>query len=166
MNFLKLWTAVIYISIGVLIGGFLFSRSQPRSVFALNNCRECMTSKDFAGLLVSTGINRLPGLIPKVELETEKSIVIKNPFKERNFGIRGKTVDYLIFPKKDIKNIAEISTEDAQYLADALLAARQIIEKHGSTDYRLITNGPGFQDINYLHFHLLVKVAEANRKDS
>ena len=161
MKIIKLFTSVVYIGIGVLIGGFLFSRSQPRSVFASTNCRDCMTSNDLAGLLASIGINKFSGFVPNVELETEKSIVIRNPFKERNFGIRGKTVDYLIFPKKDIKNIGEISTEDAQYLTDALLVARQIIERHGLTDYRLITNGPRFQDVSYLHFHLVLKVAEA-----
>jgi Scavenger mRNA decapping enzyme C-term binding len=145
---------------GIVIGGYFFSESQPRSFLSLNRCQDCLSSKDLAGLLVSIGVNKLPGLIPAVEFETDKTIVIKNPFREAGFHaeMRGEaTDDYLIIPKKDIRNIGEISNADAPYLIDAYLAARHIIEKNQASNYRMFTNGPGFQDVAYLHFHLLIK---------
>jgi diadenosine tetraphosphate (Ap4A) HIT family hydrolase len=62
---------------------------------------------------------------------------------------------YLIVPKKDIKNIGEISEADTPYLIDAIFVARYIIEEKKLYHYRLLTNGPGFQDVAYLHFHLI-----------
>lgn len=152
--------SLILLIIGVAIGGYLFSRSQPRSFLSINRCQDCLTPKDLAGLIASVGINKLSGLIPYVVFETGKTIVIKNPFRARavqDGDFAGEAIDYVIFPKKDIKNIGEISEEDAPYITDAFLTARHIIEENRATQYQLLTNGPGFQDISYLHFHLLLK---------
>ena len=109
-----------------------------------------MAPKDLAGLLASAGIQKLPGMIPFTVFETPKTIVIRNPIPESK-------VDYVIFPKRDIKSIGEISEEDAPFLMDAYLAARHMIEKEKLSHYRIFTNGPGFQDVTYLHFHLIGK---------
>jgi diadenosine tetraphosphate (Ap4A) HIT family hydrolase len=61
---------------------------------------------------------------------------------------------YLVIPKRDIKNIAELSDSDNEYLIDAFKVAREIIKENNLTDYRLTTNGPGYQGVTYLHFHL------------
>jgi len=107
-----------------------------------------MNPNELAGLLASVGVRKTPGLIPFVVLETDKTIVLKNPFgRER--------VHYLIIPKKDIKNIGEISKEDEPYLIDAHAVARALIEKEKLYRYRLYTNGPGVQHVAYLHFHLI-----------
>ncbi len=133
---------------GILTGSYLFSQSQPRSILSINHCEHCLSSKDLAGLLVSMGIQKFPDLIPSVVFETDKTVVIKHPFARER-------IHYLIIPKKDIKNIGEISEADTQYLMDAFLVARRIIEEEKLTDYKLLTNGPGFQDVTYLHFHLI-----------
>jgi histidine triad (HIT) family protein len=146
----KILSALFFLFLGIVIGGSLFNESQPRSFLSLNQCQNCLSPKDLAGLLASVGIQKFPDLMPFVVLETDKTIVIKNPLPKAR-------VDYVIIPKKDIKNIEQISVEDAPYLFDAYEVARYIIEKEKLTNYRLFTNGPGFQDVTYLHFHLISK---------
>ncbi len=143
-----IFICLLCIAAGIVIGGYLFSRSQPRSLLAINRCEDCMSRKDLAGLLASVSIQRMPGVIPFIALETDKTIAIKLPLQKTHFH-------YVIIPKKDIKNIGELREEDASYLIDAFLVARQIIEKEKLTRYRILTNGPSYQDVTYLHFHLV-----------
>jgi len=140
--------ALISIGVGILIGGYLFSKSQPRSFLALNRCQNCLSPEDLLGLAASVGIHKFPKLVPSVLFETDKTVVIKHPHPLSR-------IHYIIVPKKDIKNIGEISEADSPYLMDAYLVARQIIDKEKLINYRLLTNGPGFQDVTYLHFHLI-----------
>jgi hypothetical protein len=141
---------LIILFVGMVIGGYLFAHAQPRSVLSLDQCRKCLSAKDLGGLLTSAGIHRFPGLIPDVVFETDKTVAIKNPFVRSG-------VDYVILPKRDIKNIAELAESDAPYLIDAYLVARHLIEEKQLTGYRFFTNGPEYQDVTYLHFHLVVK---------
>ena len=138
---------LISMSLGIIIGGYLFAQSQPRSLLAINRCQNCLSHADLLGLVASVGIQKFPGLIPSVVLETDKTVVIKHPFASER-------IDYLIFPKKDIKNIGEISESNAGYFIDMYLVARRIIEEEKLSKYMLYTNGPGYQDVTYLHFHL------------
>ena len=158
--------SLFFLLVGIVIGGYLFNQSQPRSFLSLNRCQDCLSPKDLAGLLASVGIQKLPSLIPFVVLETDKTIVIKNPLPEARGSspfspVKARrpdiTLDYIIIPKKDIKDIGQISKEDAPYLLDAYIVARDIIEKEKLSNYRIYTNGPGFQDVTYLHFHLTGK---------
>lgn len=142
--------SLLFLFVGIVIGGYLFSQSQPRSLLALNQCQNCLSPNELAGLLASVGIQKLPSLIPFIVFETDKTIAIKLPLQKKHFH-------YVIIPKKDIKNIGELSGADAPYLIDAYLVSRQIIEKDKLYKYRLCTNGPGFQDVTYLHFHLADK---------
>lgn len=144
---------------GVAIGGYSFSKTQSRSFLSIKQCQDCFSPKDIAGLIASVGINKFPGLIPGVVFETDKTVVIENPFRFQHGNFAKGSIDYVIFPKKDIKNIGEISKEDAPYIFDAILTARHIIEEKKLVNYELLTNGPGFQDISYLHFHLLLSTA-------
>lgn len=41
-------------------------------------------------------------------------------------------------------------------MIDAYQVAREMIEKKKLSNYRFHTNGPGIQDVTYLHFHLEV----------
>ncbi len=147
-KFKKILLLLISLCIGILIGGYLFSKSQPRSFLAINRCQSCLTHEDFLGLLASVAIQNFPGLMPFKVLETDKTVVIKHPFSSDR-------IHYVIIPKKDIKNIGEISEATGEYLVDAYLVARKIIEEERLFRYRMITNGPGFQDVTYLHFHLI-----------
>ena len=142
--------ALISLCVGIGVGGYLFSQSQPRSFLAINRCQNCLTHEDLLGLLASVGIQKFSGLMPFKVLETEKTVVIKHPFSSDR-------VHYVIIPKKDIKNIGEISETDAPYLADAFFVAKWIIEREKLSKYRIYTNGDGSQDVTYLHFHLVVE---------
>jgi histidine triad (HIT) family protein len=134
--------------VGVTLGGYLFSDTRPRSFLALNRCDgTCLQTNELLGLLASVGVQRFSGLAPKVLKETDKTIVIEHPSPTAR-------IHYLVIPKKDIKNVAELSDADNEYLIDAFKVAREIIKEQNLTDYRLTTNGPGFQTATYLHFHL------------
>jgi histidine triad (HIT) family protein len=135
--------------VGVILGGYLFSDSRPRSFLALNNCGgTCFQANELLGLIASVGIQKFSALAPSVVKETDKTIVIQHPSPEAR-------IHYLVIPKKDIKNIAGVSDADTDYLMDAIKVAGEIIREKKLTNYRLITNGPGYQGVTYLHFHLL-----------
>jgi len=140
---------LISLCVGILIGGYLFSQSQPRSFLAMNRCESCLTHEDLLGLLVSVGIQNFSGVMPFKVFETDKTIVIKLPFSSHR-------IHYVIIPKKDIKNIGEVSEANAQYFTDAFFVARWIIEREKLSKYSFYTNGPGSQNVTYLHFHLVV----------
>ena len=139
---------IVALLIGVGIGGWLFAKSQPRSLIALNRCDQCLTPRDLAGLIASAGVQRLGGHLPLVVLETDRTLVLRYPFT-------GRRRHYVIVPKRDIKNLGEIGAADAPYLLDAMYVARRLIESDHLRDYRLLSNGPEKQSVTYLHFHLI-----------
>lgn len=142
------------IFLGILIGGYLFSDTKPRSILALNQCENtCLNPNEMVGLLTSAGIQKFSGFIPSVILETNKSIAIKHPFPQ-------SSIHYVIFPKKDIKNISEISEEDGEYLIDCYASISKIIKDEKLTKYKVCTNGQGYQFTAYLHFHLQAEAPE------
>jgi hypothetical protein len=141
---------LVSVIIGIIIGGYLFAQSQPRSFLSINRCQNCLSRADLLGLIASVGIQKFPGLIPSVVLETDRTVVVKHPFPLER-------IHYLIIPKKDIKDIGEISEANAQYLIDAYFVVRRIIEEKKLSKYQLFTNGPGFQDMTYLHFQLIAE---------
>ena len=135
--------------IGIILGGYLFSDTRPRSFMALNACAgTCLQGSDLLGLLTSVGIQRFSALAPSVVKETDKTIVIKHPSPQAR-------IHYLVIPKKDIKNIAEMSDADRDYVIDSFNVVGQIIREEKLVDYRVVTNGPGYQGVTYLHFHLI-----------
>jgi len=141
-------TTAVSLLIGIAVGGYLFAKSQPRSVLALNRCDQCLSPADLAGLLASAGVQRLGGHLPFVVLETDKSLVLQYPFAAHHRH-------YVILPKKDIKNLGEVSAENAPDVLDLLYAARYLIERNKLRNYRLYSNGPAGQAVTYLHFHLV-----------
>ncbi len=134
--------------IGIMIGAYLFSQSQPRSFLSIKHCQDYLSQADLLGLIASVGLQRFPGLIPSVAFETDKTVAIK---------LLSNNLHYVIIPKKDIKNIGEVSEGTGEYLLDAYFVARRIIGEGKLSQYRFYTNGPGFQDVTYLHFHLITE---------
>ena len=142
---------VISLLLGILVGGYLFSKTQPRSFLALNDCQnKCFNINELTGLLASVGIQNFPGLIPEVVMETDKTIVVKHPNPQAS-------IHYLVLPKKDIKDITEIGILEDDYLTDAFNVMRTIIEKEKLKDYKVVTNGSGIQLMRYLLFHLMAE---------
>jgi len=132
---------------GILLGGYLFHATQPRSFLTFNDCNtHCFKPKDVLGLIASVGIQK--GILPGVLKETDKTIVINHPFPE------AKT-HYVIIPKKDIKNIGSVSTEDREYLVDAMTVIGELIRENNLQAYKVIIYGPEYQHVTYLHFHLI-----------
>lgn len=145
----KFTTILAAFLIGVVVGGYLFADSQPRSFLAIPDCRDrCLDANELTGLLGSIGIQRFNGLVPLMVKETEKTVVIKHPFPQA-------PVHYVIIPKKDIRNIAELEEADQEYIVDALAVAGELARQEKLVKYRILTNGPGYQSVAYLHFHLM-----------
>jgi histidine triad (HIT) family protein len=145
----KFITLIIVFTIGVAAGGYIGTHVQPRKIINFKNCQEnCLRSSELLGLIGSVGIKL--DQIPDVILETDKTIVIKYP----------KPVDpihYVIIPKKDIKSIEDVNDEDAPYIMDAIAVNRELVKREGLSKYKFMTNGPGYQEVAYLHFHLTGK---------
>jgi hypothetical protein len=134
--------------IGIVLGGYLFAHVQPRSFLALNKCQNCLSSQELLGLLVAAGIQTVPGATPLIVEETDKTIAIKYPLPESR-------THFVILPKKDIKDPADVSAEDQPYIMDAFAVIGDLVKKNNLVNYRVEVSGPGYQTINYLHFHLV-----------
>lgn len=134
--------------LGVLLGGYLFSDTRPRSFLALNHCEgNCLQPNELLGLLTSVGIQKFPSLVPGVVKETDKVIVMKHPSPHAR-------IHYLVIPKKDVKHVGDVSDLDREYLVESFSVMREILKENNLVNYRIITNGPGYQGVTYLHFHL------------
>jgi len=137
-------------ALGLLIGWWLFSDSRPRQLIKLGKQSHTSSREELLGLMASIGVQKLPLMIPGIILETNKTIVFKHPRPKYR-------IHYIFAPKKDIKNIGDFSENDREYLTDLFAAIATVISQESIQDYRLWTNGPGKQDVTYLHFHLAQK---------
>ena len=137
---------------GIGIGGFLFADTIARPFISFEQCKEnCFKTNQLAGLLASVGIQKAGDLLPKVIMETDKTLVF-----DVQYPYPPDKIHYAVVSKKDIKDIAQMTQEDAAYVSDAYLVMAQIARDHGRAKYRVITNGPGYQEVAYLHFHLVI----------
>lgn len=139
--------AFIAFTIGLLLGALFFSRTRPHSPNSVHTLSNSLTKKEAAGLLASVLVQKTPSLIPNVILETNKSIAFEHPKPKHR-------IHYIFMPKKDIKNIGELGADEREDLADLFSAIVSQINKQKLHNYRVWTNGPGKQDVSYLHFHL------------
>ena len=132
---------------GLFVGGLLLRGSRPGSLLCINECSRRLHPNEVAGLFASVVVQKIPGVIPNVILETDKTIVFKHPRSRHR-------IHYMFVPKKDIKNIGELTDEDKEYIIDLYSTVVAVINREGIKDYTLLTRGPGLQDVAYLHFHL------------
>ena len=152
MNRIRLVLLVIASSLfGLIIGAYLFSDTRSRPVLSLHNCAgNCFRANELVGLLTSVGIQRFSGFAPAVIMETDKTIVIEQPGAHSG-------LHYLVIPKKDIRNAGDLSDSDRESLIDLFAVMGEIIREKNLTDYQIITNGPGYQTVSYMHFHLVAR---------
>ena len=144
----KILMAILYLGVGIIIGGYLFSETQPRSFLALNRCDKiCFQPQELIGLVNSVIVQKFPSLMPQVVIETDKSIAIKHPFPQ-------SPIHYVVFPKRDIKNFGQLADGDQEYLIDTFAVLSQLIKQDNLKEYQITTNGPDYQETTYLHFHL------------
>jgi hypothetical protein len=148
---LRILKTVGVLVLGIAIGGFLFSKSIPRSFLAVAECgSSCYRPNDLAGLMASAGIQRMPGAIPGVVAESDQCIVIQHPKPEAR-------VHFVLFPKQDVKNIGTLTAEDQAAVVGCFALVRNLASTNNAQNYRLITNGPALQHVTYLHFHFLAQ---------
>jgi histidine triad (HIT) family protein len=133
--------------LGLLVGGYLFADSQKRSLLAVGECENCLHPNEIAGLLASVAIQRAPGLLPNVVLETDLTLVIEHPARQAENHV-------VLIPKRDIKNVGSVAEGDEAYIVDLMASASRIVQERGLKDYRIWSNGPANQLVAYLHFHL------------
>jgi histidine triad (HIT) family protein len=144
-------TIVLSLVVGFLLGAAAIHRPIPNAPVELPPAREPWNPKDLMGLIGSLGIRALAGhleKLPLVVLETDRTFAL-------TVSTDKSKVHYVIVPKKDIRDIGEISPGDEPYLMDVFLTARRLVEKEDLYNYRIDTNGPGRQTVGYLHFHLI-----------
>ena len=146
-----LFLLVLAFIAGLLVGAIVFTDSKSRSPLSIHECtRHCWHPNEIAGLFASVVVQNMPGIIPNVILETDKTIAFKHPRPMNK-------IHYLFVPKKDIKNIGELTEEDKEYIIDLYSIVAVVINQQGIKNYRLWTNGPGKQEVTYLHFHLVAE---------
>ena len=63
----------------------------------------------------------------------------------------------MVFPKRDVKDVASLSVEDGPYILECFAHVQALVAEHQLRAYRVLTNGPGRQDVTYLHFHLMAR---------
>jgi len=142
---------VVGLVVGVAIGAYFFTDTRVRTFVSLPHCStHCFSTKEIGGLLVSIGIQKAPALLPNVVEETDLTVAMKSPQPLA-------TIDYLVLPKKDILDLGDLTSDDAAYVSDAFAVMADLVRTNHLTTYRVITNGPGYQQVRYLHFHLLAQ---------
>lgn len=138
-------------ALGVLVGGIIFSRTIPRSVLAPASCdSRCLKPAEIAALLLSAGMRAAPFAIPGAAVESDKCIGIPHWRPEGRYHVA-------FFPKRDVRNVMELSPEDMPYLLDCLALARTHVQQAGFANYRFVSNGPALQHVSYFHFHIIAK---------
>jgi diadenosine tetraphosphate (Ap4A) HIT family hydrolase len=144
-----LYILIIFVFlVGIFVGGILFSDSRPRAFLDIQACSNCLDIHEIAGLVASVVVQKVASVIPAIIAETDKTLVFRHPRPEYR-------IHYIFVPKKDIKNIGELTEEDKPYIADLYATVVAVIRREGITGYRWLTNGPGKQDVTYLHYHLM-----------
>jgi diadenosine tetraphosphate (Ap4A) HIT family hydrolase len=137
--------------IGFFVGAASIHRPIPGAPVELPPARNPWRPEDVLGLLGSIGIRGLAGhleRVPSVVVETDRTFAIELP-------ARADRVHYVLVPKKDIRDVGQITAEDQPYLTDVFVTARRLAEKEKLKDYRLYTNSRDLQSVAYLHFHLI-----------
>ena len=143
--------AALAFLIGVAAGGYAFSGSIPRSFLAVHDCgQRCMEPRDLLGLLASAGIRHAPGLLPLKVAESEQCVGIRHWAPEGRYHV-------VVFPKRDVRNILELTENDTPFLLGCLALARQHVDAAGFQNYRIESNGPALQHATYFHFHVIAR---------
>jgi histidine triad (HIT) family protein len=87
--------------------------------------------------------------------ETDTLIAFFHPKPSHLFHV-------LILPKKQYSSLMDVSEKDVKFLGDLVESVKSLIKEYklDKGGYRLITNGGKYQDIKYLHFHLVADEME------
>ena len=151
MQFKQIVPALLLFMLGIVCGGYLFSKTVPRSFLSFRSGHYRFYNKqEIAGLVTSATILRAPFLIPDVVLESDTCLAIRHPKPQAK-------IHFVLFPKHDTKNITTLTPADSPYLLGCYALARELVLREKLQAYRFYTNGPQYQEIAYLHFHLIAE---------
>ncbi len=149
MSIKYITAAFLLFMLGLTCGGYLFSQTTPRSFLAFNDCQSrCYKPNELAGLFASAAVLRASDLMPGVVMESDACLAIRYPAPT-------KKAHYILFPKHDTRNITTLTPADSPYVLGCFALARELVKRDKLETYFLRTNGPGLQDVTYLHFHLV-----------
>lgn len=90
-------------------------------------------------------------IIPGEKLiETDSILAFHHPSPSYPFHI-------LIVPKTKYQSLNDLPSQDQVFEIGLFKAVNELVQKYNleAKGYRLITNGGIFQEVNYLHFHLI-----------
>jgi hypothetical protein len=132
--------------LGVAAGAWAFRDVQPRTWIGVREKKVHASYQELLGYLGSAAMQRTPGVIPSVAIETDKTVAIRYPTRRSHF---------VVVPKRDIKDIGELARGDEPYLIDAFAVIGKLARDEHLEHYQVITNGPHEQTVRYLHFHVV-----------
>ncbi len=80
--------------------------------------------------------------------ENDRFIVINDKFPKAE-------VHMLIIPREHVGSIGTLGDDQKEMLGEALLLAKEVAEKRGIVDYKLLLNNGKHTEVPHLHLHLL-----------
>jgi histidine triad (HIT) family protein len=148
---------LVVFALGVVAGGWLFAGTRWRPLLETRRQEKRIDPEELLGLLGSIAVRRAPGMLPRVLVTTRHTVAFVSPQPEAR-------THFVIVPRRDIKDVADLRQGDEPYLVDAFAVAGTLARENGLRHWRLFTRGPDAQAVRYLHFHLVSN--EAPAKDS
>lgn len=145
----KWLTPLLSLVLGIVIGGAAFIDARPRSPLSASGCGDsCWEMRDLVGLLASVQLRTVPAWTPRLLDQSERCVAVSHWKPEAPFHV-------VYLPKRDLKNVFELATEDVPYMTDCLALAAKHVKSQGISHYRVVTNGPALQHLTYFHVHVI-----------
>jgi len=151
MRVLKILGCLLLFWAGFGCGAASFIRTQSRPLPAISQCASteiCLTDPEVLGLITSVGLHLVPGFMPDIVARSPECVAIRNPKPEAR-------VDLVFFPTRDLRNLLDLAPGDEKYVVGCFALMQKVADERGIRNWRIVSNGPGIQEIAYLHFHLL-----------
>lgn len=151
MRVLKILGCLLLFGAGFACGAMSFVRTQARPLVGLRACfstEDCMANPELLALLASVGLRLAPGAMPDIVARSPQCVGIRNPRPEAR-------IDLVFFPTRDMRNLLDVAADDEPYLMGCLALMRKVAEERQLKSWRIFSNGPGMQEIAYLHLHLV-----------
>ncbi len=151
MRALKIFGCLLLFGVGFACGAVSFVQTQARPLLSARDCfstEDCMANPELLALLASAGLHLAPGAMPDMVARSPQCIGIRNPRPEAR-------LDLVFFPTRDMRNLLDVTPDDEPYLMGCLALMRKVAEERHLRNWRIFSNGPGMQEIAYLHLHLV-----------
>jgi len=109
-----------------------------------------LSKSPIGDFIIGLVFEKFSGLLPVQRIrETDKIIAFwhPKPFWEKHI---------VLVPKKAIKSLTAMSPEDADYISNIYLVAKEIVQEFDwdKSGYTILVNGGDRQEVGQIHFHL------------